>query len=363
LAQVRHVTPVRPGAATGLVARVYDQVERDFGMLAPPVALHSPAPDVLAASWLMLRETLIATGRADRATKEAVGAAVSLGNTCPYCVEVHSATLGGLGGVATGTSAAGAEGLIGSVADPAVREIAAWAMSCGSVSSAGSARREDVAGRRELPFPAEHAAELVGVVVTFHYLNRMVNVFLRESPFPSGLPAPARGRLLRLLVRILGPMTRADRRPGDSADLLPAAALPDDLAWAADSPHVADAFARAAATIEAAGARSVPAAVRDLVLSELAGWHGDLPGISRAWVEDAVSGLAAADRPAGRLAMLTALASYQIGPAVIEEFRNGRSTDEALVELTSWVSLAAARRVGSWIGDSLRYQREFSSES
>ena len=98
LAQIRHVAPVRPDAATGLVGRVYDQVERDFGMLAPPVALHSPAPAVLAASWLMLRETLIATGKVDRATKEAVGTAVSLGNTCPYCVEVHSATLGGLAG-------------------------------------------------------------------------------------------------------------------------------------------------------------------------------------------------------------------------------------------------------------------------
>jgi hypothetical protein len=135
------------------------------------------------------------------------------------------------------------------------------------------------------------------------------------------------------------------------------------FAWAAGSPHVADAFARATAAIEAAGARSVPAAIRDLVLSELAGWNGDLPGASRAWVEDAVSGLAAVDRPAGRLAMLTALASYQVDPSVIEEFRNDRSADETLIELTSWASLAAARRVGSWTWDSPRRRREFSSGS
>src|SRR5690242_10016741 len=92
LAQIRHVAPVRPGPGTDLVARVYDQVERDFGMLAPPVALHAPAPGVLAAAWLMLRETLIASGRVERAAKEAVGTAVSIGNACPYCVEVHSAT-------------------------------------------------------------------------------------------------------------------------------------------------------------------------------------------------------------------------------------------------------------------------------
>ena len=216
----------------------------------------------------------------------------------------------------------------------------------------------DAAGRRELPFPADQAAELVGVVVTFQYLNRMVNVFLRESPFPSGLPSPARGRLLRLLVRILGPVTRATRRPGDSADLLPPAEPPDDLAWAAGSPHVADAFARANAAVETAAARSVPAAIRDLVLSELAGWNGDPPGTSRAWVEDTVSGLAAADRPAGRLAMLTALASYQIGPSVVDEVRKDRPGDEALIELASWASLAAARRVGNWTWNSLRSHRQ-----
>lgn len=331
LAQIRHVAPVRPG--TGLVARVYDRVERDFGMLAPPVALHAPAPGVLAASWLMLRETLIATGRADRAAKEAVGTAVSLGNACPYCVEVHSATLSGLAG---DSPAAG----------PGLRELAAWATSCGNATASARYGRP--------PFPAGHVAELVGTVVTFHYLNRMVNVFLRESPFPSGLPAPARGRLLGLLVRILRPATRATRRPGESAELLPAAALPADLAWAAGSPHVADAFARAASRVEAAGARRAPAAVRDLVLSDLARWNGAPPGASRAWVEDAVAGLAAADRAAGRLAMLTALASYQVGPTVIEQCRGDGFDDEALIELTSWASLRAARRVGSWTWDSLR---------
>ena len=39
LRQVRHLSPVRPRHADGLVGQVYRQVERDFGMLAPPIAL------------------------------------------------------------------------------------------------------------------------------------------------------------------------------------------------------------------------------------------------------------------------------------------------------------------------------------
>jgi alkylhydroperoxidase family enzyme len=308
LAQIQHVAPVPPGAAPEPVARVYAQVERDFGMLAPPIALHAPAPDALAAAWLMLRETLLITGRADRATKEVVGTAVSLGNTCPYCVEVHSATLGGLirGGSARGAdgdAAALAGGRIASVTDPAVRDAAAWAEACG---------RRDTAGRHPAPFPADQTAELIGVVVTFQYLNRMVNVFLRDSPFPSSLPGAARGGLMRLLTRILGPTTRNVRPPGTSLGLLPDAPLPADLSWEWDGGHPA--------------------------------------GLGRSWVAEAVSRLPAADRPAGRLAMLVAFASYQVGEAVIDEFRQDRPGDTALIELASWASMAAARQVGRWTG-------------
>src|ERR1700735_4058374 len=124
IAQVRYVSPVPPGQAQGLVATVYAQVERDFGMLAPPVALHSPAPWPLAASWMMLRETLL-TGLADRAAREAVAAAVSLGNSCPYCVQVHTSVLHGLiqGRDATAIEA----GQLTAVGDPHIQQLAAWA--------------------------------------------------------------------------------------------------------------------------------------------------------------------------------------------------------------------------------------------
>ncbi len=283
----------------------------------------------------MLRETLLTAGLVDRATKEVVGTAVSLANICPYCVEVHSATLGGLAG--GDTAAAIADGRIESIADPGVREIAAWARACGTRDATGP-----------VPFPAAQAPELVGTVVAFQYLNRMVNVFLRESPFPPGLPTPARGGLMRLLTKILGPTTREVRRPGASLDLLPAALPADDLSWAAGDPNVSGAFARAAAAIDAGGRRSVPAAVRDLVSARLAAWNGDPPGLGHAWVDDAVSGLAGADRAAGRLALLTALASYQIGQSVIDEFRRDHPEDETLLEVTAWAGLAAARQVGHW---------------
>jgi AhpD family alkylhydroperoxidase len=337
-AQIRHVRPVPPGAATGPVAAVYAQVERDFGMLAPPVVLHSAAPGPLAASWVMLRETLLVRGAADRAAKEAVAAAVSAGNACPYCVAVHGAVLRGLGhrGEAEAIGADRAAAL----ADPAWRDLAGWARSSG--------RREAVLGR-DLPFPAEQLPELAGVVVTFQYLNRMVTVFCEDSPLPAALPAPLAGGMMRVLGSFLRPAARGAPEPGAALCLLPEAPAPGDLGWAAGRPVIADAFARAFAAIEEAGARATDGRVRAVVTNELADWSGQPAGLGRSWVDDALSGLPGADRPAGRLALLTALAPHQVGERDIEEFRRDQRTSEDLIGLTAWASLAAARRVGSWL--------------
>ena len=328
-AQVRQVRAVRYGAADDDVARVYRELERDFGVLAPPIALHAPSPDVLAGAWLMLRETLLVPGTAPRSQKEAVSTAVSETNNCPFCISMHSSMLIDLVGYRDG-----------SIPEPRARAAAEWATANAT---------PDEAAAHPVPFPADQAAEMVGTAVILQYLNRMVNIFLGELPLPPGAPAASMTVVRRVLVWLIKSAERRGPRPGASLDLLPDAPLPEDMKWAEGNAAIAGAYARGAAAIERAGRRSVPAEVRSLVLEHLARWDGKPPGVSRAWVEDAIVALPADQHDAGRLALLTALASYQIDQPVLDRFRATRPDDGSLIDLTSWSSLAAARRVGSWM--------------
>jgi len=303
---IRHVRPVRPSAAQGLVATVYGQIERDYGFLAPPITLHSPSPEVMAASWLMMRETLLASGRAPRVMKESVASAVSEANTCPYCVEVHDATR---------------QSIDGTYDADAVR---AWIQG----------------GQR--PFPDDQLEECVGVAVTFEYVNRMNNVFLPDSPIPARVPGLARNQARRTVGRVAAP-GKQTIEPGGSLGLLPDAPLPEDMSWSAGHPTIGGAFARASAVIDSAGARSLPLHVRELVHTRLSGDGADI-GLSRSWVDHAVSELPAGDRAVAKLALLTALASYQVDDAVVASARRQCGDDATLVEITAWASLAAARR-------------------
>jgi alkylhydroperoxidase family enzyme len=306
---IRYVRPVRASAAVGLVAKVYQQMERDWGFLAPPILLHSPSPEVMAASWLMMRETLLASGRADRVLKESVASAVSEANTCPYCVEVHDATR---------------QSIDGAYDADAVRE---WVRG----------------GRRH--FPDDQLEECVGVAVTFEYVNRMNNVFLPASPIPAGVPRLAHNQVRRTIGRVAGPHKEVIE-PGGSLGLLPEARLPDDLSWSARHATVAGAFARASAVIDSAGARSLPVHVRELVNARLSGDAGEM-GLSRSWVDQAVAEVPAAGRAVAKLALLTALASYQVDADIVASARRDCADDAALVDVTAWASWSAARRSAS----------------
>lgn len=332
LAQIRYVSPVMPGTADGLVASVYAQAESDFGMVAPPLALHSPNPPVLAAAWAMLRETLLVTGQADRVEKEVVAASVSAANTCPYCVAVHSAAAQHL---VPSLDAAGIAS--GNLASPLLTDIAGWARSSGQHGSVHTP-------------PPGSFAEFAGVAITFQYLNRMVTIFLPESPLPPMTPKAVGGWVMGMLAT---GMTSASPVPGASLEPLPEAKLPEEFSWAAGDSRIAATLAGAVAAVEDAAAQVVTTPVRDLVTGRLRTWDGRPASPSRAWADEAVSALDEPDRPAGRLAILTALAPYQVGRADVDAFRSAAKSgdDAAVVSLTAWASMAAARTVGCWLGE------------
>jgi AhpD family alkylhydroperoxidase len=349
---IKYVKPVPYGAATGLTAELYQHMQADF-LPVPPLTLHAPAPPVMAGVWSVLQET-VNTGQVDRALKEAVAAAVSKTNACPYCVDVHTSMLH----ATADHEAAGAilRGDYDSIRDPQINAIVQWVL---------TNRTPQANGVLAPPFARHDAPEIIGTAITFHYINRMVNVFLGDTLLP--VPLALKGLAGRLFGATAGKRF-IDRSPrhGDSLKFVPPAQLPDDLAWAAANPAVAGAFAGFTAVVEAAGSAALPETVRVLVRNYIQAWHGEAMGLSRRWVEDAVIEVAEAHRAAARLALLTALASYQVDAGVVEDFQSHEPDDAQLIAATAWASFTAARRVGTWLhrpapGRSVHMQPEHDS--
>jgi len=336
---IRYVPAVPAKRATGLVAEVYRQARREIGMLPDPVTMLSADPTLTAASWAAFREPLVATGKAPRASKEAVAATVSALNQCPYCVDAHSIFLygSGAGDFATQLLA----GRQSDAADPALRAIAGWV--------AASMQRPEAPV--QVPFPVEQTPEMVGTLVYFQFLNRAINVLL-SGTFLPGSPR-AHGIARRVAGRVMSRYVRGHRQPGVSAGLRFDLPLPDDLRWAAPEPTIAAAFASLVAVTDAGAERSVPASVRSLLADTVAGWSGQPLGIGASWVDAPVWTVPPADRPAARLALLTALASYQVTDADVAAYRADHPADTDLLDIVGWAALAPARKTAGWAAPSL----------
>jgi AhpD family alkylhydroperoxidase len=341
--QVRFVRPVPIKDGDPLLSDVDRHVEQEIRLMVPPLLAHTPSPAALASCWVLTRETLFASGSADRIAKEAVAAGVSVANSCPYCLEMHTMGVHGLG--TQSDAEAIAADCVDQVSDPALRQIVGWARV--------AHQRDQVIGRTP-PFRPQDGPELIGVAVAFHYLTRMVNIFLPNYLLPPALKGRPRRQVKARIAKFMGPMLRRQFSPGTTLDLLPAATLPKDSSWAGPSAHVSQAIARTSAALDEAGARAVPQSARDLLLSQLDQWRGEEMGMSRAWVNPLVAQLPPADQAAGRVVLFTAFASFQLTQDDVDAFRAVRPDDASLVAATAWASFATARHIGSWHSQALR---------
>lgn len=333
---IKYIKPVEAKTAQGLVAQVYAQVKSDLGVLPEPFTLHSPVPEILAGVWSIFRESLVA-GQVRRDIKEAVAAAISDSNRCPWCVDAHTISL-----YATGNSKA-----VQAIMDHDQTQVAETKMQA-IIQWASLTRTPCASIIANPPFSSQDAPEIIGTAVTFHYLNRMVNAMLSQTFLPKS------AWMQRVFKRTAGFLyTGAVHKTypsGRSSALLSIEAnLPDDLGWARDIPGIAVAFASFAAVLEHAGATALSPKVRTVVHNHVQSWNGDDPSLSRQWVEQAIDELDDEDRATCRLALLAALASHQIDEHVVEAFRAYRPGDHDLVTVLAWASFTAARRVGAWL--------------
>ena len=333
---IRYIQSVAKNSAEGLIARVYSQIKKEFGALVEPFTLHSPSPELLAGAWSACRESLL-VGNVRRDVKEAVAATVSRTNRCPYCVDAHTIML-------NATSAHNSADAIihqrdDQIRDPVVRSIVKWA---------AATRSPGAEVLLSPPFSQKDAPEIIGTAVFFHYVNRMANVLLSETPLPSNHP------LLKGVFKRIGGwfFSRAIHRSkplGASLELLPESELPADLAWAKTSTNITGAFARFAAVVNRAGRDFIPEDVRDCVVKHVQAWDGKDPRLGRHWVEEAMSGLDEKSKDIGRLVLLTALAPYQVDEGVVNAFTAHIIGDDRLLGALAWSSFTAARRIGTWL--------------
>ncbi|MGC8775356.1 MAG: carboxymuconolactone decarboxylase family protein [Chlorobaculum sp.] len=338
----RHLTPLsirwlpapEIARASGLAAQVYLQLDEEF-MAVPPITLHHLNPQLMAGVWSACRESLVAGP--DRAMKELIAVAVSQANRCPYCVQAHtSMLLGADDRLALDALAAGGR------TNDALGNLAAWASATGRKASL-------YAGLQ--PFTKRQAPAFMATAVLFHYINRMVNIFLDETMVPVVGKVPVAGdQVFRVFSRVTsGRIVRISAEPGVFLTGTPAMKRLEVFGWAADDPAVAGGLLRFADVVRAAADASVDSGVQALVKRQVSAWEGEPPGLGKGWLDVAVNELPERLRPQARLVLLAAMASWAVDSGEIESCRRAGLDDRALLETAAWGAFLAAERIAGWL--------------
>ncbi len=296
------------------------------------MTIHLYDPQLMAGVWSAAREVYV-VNQQGRVMREAVAAAISSLNKCPYCVTVHTSLFASTGGN--------------------IRHLDEPAKLTAEISAAYEwAKKTLEPGAKNLQHPSvapSDIPQIFGTAVVYHYLNRVISVFLGEVPVAlPGMKSSLGQKMMRASFTFFGNrFANLDPQPGQF--ITPEnKELPHQFSWAASNTHVAKGLAQFAWAAEQAGAEAVPKEVRALVLDHLSNWRGEHPPLSRQWLEDLVAPLNNQQKPAARLALLSARAAWQVDGSLIKDFRKITPGDKVLLQTVAWASFAAARHIAGW---------------
>ena len=335
---MRYVTSVPTEEASGMVKRIYDMIADDF-FINGSLTSHSKVPPLLAGIWTAGRETILVSDRVDRTTKYAMCATLSRLNDCPYCGDMLVSLVHGSGEhraasqIFTETE--------GEISDPVLRERLMWVL---ALSNEGPDRIPPA------PFKEEQMPEVIGAMMAMSHINRFSHVVMDGSPVSAPMGGQAvKSAALKMFGEELKSTTESYVEPARALSLLPAAALPDDMAWAHPNKRIAAALARWAHVIEQEVRKVVSPQVQALVAENLSHWHGEQMPMSRGWVDQEVKGLTGEDWAIARLALVIAKAPYQVDESLVEAVYSINRDEARLIRILAWASFTAARRVAQRI--------------
>ncbi|MFG1869316.1 carboxymuconolactone decarboxylase family protein [Micromonospora arborensis] len=317
----RFFTPAKASTATGLTAEVYRQLSDDFLGPLPTFQVLSAVPEVLAATWALMREALLA-GDTSRVDRELVAATVSRANRCQFCVDSHVMLLHALGEPKLAEVVARG----GTPTEPRYAELVAWAQASRSPAAADWA--------------SPYRPEVTGTLLAFHFINRIVSALLDPDLLPGGLQ---RSPLVRSVGgRLYAKTAREPKEPGRSLSLLPAGETAP-LGWAGDSPvGVAYASLRDAAT---QGGELLGDVARETITATVSWEDGRFPARPADWAVDLVRDVPGRDRVGTRIALLAAFAPGAVSVGDVALWRLSHPADADLVRLVAYGAITATDHV------------------
>ena len=332
---INYIDSISAKEASGQVKTIYAELKKEMGDVVEPISLHAPLPDLLKGIWGILRETVLVEQEMSRKNKECVGAAVSSSNECPYCVDAHTIMIIGLKDKIAAKAIVNKD--LSLISDDELKKLIDWSF---------NTRFFNLQMIKEAPFDAMQAPEVIGTAVFFHYLNRMVTIFLGPTILPmniSFLKEPMKKMAAAMFSKVLA--TKKEAGTLDYVEKISTSGR--DFSWASTNERVEKVFQYFDSVTDKCADEYIPKETRDFINEEMQKWDGaNLKSTKE--LDELLTKIPEGNRPMAKILYLICLSPHRIQPSHFEDCQKcfGGSS-EAILGSFAWASFQAAKRIGS----------------
>ncbi len=331
-----YINSIKPSQATGTVKEVYGQLKSEMGDVVEPISLHALTPDLLKGIWGILRETVVVEDKVKRTVKEAVGAAVSASNDCPYCVDAHTIMILGLKDKVVANAILKKKPDI--IPDESTRKIVDWSF---------ETRNFDSEIIKNPPFSKEKAPEIIGTAVFFHYLNRMVTIFLGPTILPMNVSF-LKGVMKAMAAKMFSGVLQKEKKPGEvKGDMV----VSPDFPWSTNSSRISYMFSYFQHVLGSFSEKNIPEEVQAFMKVQIENWNGeDMPN-SNEKLDLIMSNLSEENHLMAKMLYLTAFSPHRLRHHHFEDFKlSYAASDDYLLSMLAWSSFSIATKIGHVLG-------------
>ena len=336
---VRYIKTLGLKDATGYIKKINEQITRDFG-LAGPLTLSTPSKRVHAVRWVVARESFIVETHVKRVLKEIVATSIAQINKCPYCEDAHSTSITSTGNKYI--SEIITSGDWQTIKNPKIKQLVKWSL---------NTRNPNAEIIKNPPFSKQEASEIIGTALVFHSTNRLVNIFLEDSPLPSFL---GKGLMKKVALNfasktLFKSMVEKQTVAGEGLQFIKDYKIPLKLDWSKENLPYSKALTAEKMVLNQIENDLIPKEVSMLFKEKINNWQGEEMPMGRSWLHEIINKINLDEKPVANIVFLAAFAPYSITKSDIEAFRDIYNSDTELVEVCFWAIQNLTNRIGEWM--------------
>lgn len=322
-----------------LISKINFQIDRDF-WLVWPMTLSTISENVHIIRWIFARELFIIENNVSRVKKEIIASWIAQINKCPYCEDVHTTSISSAWN--NKVSKAIMNKTWESLNDKKTKEIIKWSL---------NTRKPNTNIIKNPPFSEKEAPEIIWTALVFHSTNRLVSIFLDNSPLPNFLSNNLTKKIaLKIASKtFFKSMIFKKVKPLESLKFI----SNYDFWNKINNFNPMELFIKALKIekeiLDEIENKHIQINLIKLFKTKIAKWEGEDMPLGRAWLLKITKNLNENEKPIANIIFLSAFSPYTITKNDINDFLQIKKSEQELLEICFWSIQTLVNRINEWL--------------